>query len=156
MLHFIIIFSLCSLINVMFSTMKTIIMYRNNKFSSSLANAISYGFYTVIVVLMAGDMPLLLKIVIVSVTNFVGVWISMIILDKFRKDRLWKVEVTIPNEYVFEVKKDIRDISYSMIKIDNKYTLFNFYCPTQTDSLKVKEIVNKYHAKYFVSESKIL
>jgi hypothetical protein len=94
----ILIFTVCSLINVMLNTVKTIIMYRNEKLSSSLINAITYGFYTIIVVLMAGDMDLWLKIILTAGTNFVGVWASMAILDRFKKDKLWKVEATVSDK----------------------------------------------------------
>jgi hypothetical protein len=37
-----------------------------------------------------------------------------------------------------------------------KYTLFNFYCATQKESAKVRDILAQYEVKYFVSESKTL
>lgn len=152
----IIIFTICSLVNVMLNTIKTIIMYKNEKISSSVINAITYGFYTVVVVLMAGDMALWVKVVLTATTNFFGVYLSMMILDRLRKDKLWKVEATIPTKYAEAVHFDLKSVPHSFIKISEKYTLFNFYCATQKDSTRVKDIINQYDAKYFVSESKNL
>jgi hypothetical protein len=153
----ILIFTVCSLINVMLNTVKTIIMYRNEKLSSSLINAITYGFYTIIVVLMAGDMDLWLKIILTAGTNFVGVWASMAILDRFKKDKLWKVEATVSD-------KDFKENAelFNLIKVPHNYIdieggkIVNFYCATQKQSLLVKDLLTECNAKYFVSESKSL
>lgn len=159
MLKFIIIFTLCSLVNVMLNTVKTIVMYRNDKMSSALINAITYGFYTIVVVLMAGDMALWLKVIITAATNFVGVWLSMLILEKIRKDKLWCVECTVKAEFSQELASNLENcgIPFSIIAInDNARDLFKIYCNTQADSANVKGLLNLYGAKYFVSESKTL
>lgn len=152
----IIIFAVCSLVNVMFNTVKTIIMYRNEKMSSAVVNAITYGFYTVVVVLMAGDMALWLKVLLTAATNFVGVWLSMLILEKLRKDKLWKIETTVPTQFVNAIEIDLADVPHSRIPIDDKHTLYYFYCATQDESVQVKHMIDVYGAKYFVSESKTL
>ena len=74
-----------------------------------------------------------------------------------RKDKLWKIEVTIPKaeqeKMLAECAK--KQLSYNYIDIQ-KYVLFNFYCPTQKDSIKIRELLKDFNAKYFVNESKIL
>lgn len=159
MMTTIIIFTICSLINVMLSTVKTIVMYKKNILSSAFVNAITYGFYTVIVVLMAGgEMPLGWKILLTALTNFVGVALSMMIMRKLEKDKLWKVEATV----IYIRKDDVCDmlnkakVPYNYIDGVGKYTLFNIFCSTQQQSAAVKEILKAYEAKYFVSESKTL
>lgn len=159
MMTTIIVFTICSLINVMLSTVKTIVMYKKNILSSALVNAITYGFYTVIVVLMAGgEMPLGWKILLTALTNFVGVALSMMIMRKLEKDKLWKVEATV----IYIRKDDVCDmlnkakVPYNYIDGVGKYTLFNIFCSTQQQSAAVKEILKAYDAKYFVSESKTL
>ena len=159
MMTTIIIFTICSLINVMLSTIKTIVMYKKNIRSSALVNAVTYGFYTVIVVLMAGgEMPLGWKILLTALTNFIGVALSMMIMKKLEKDKLWKVEATV----IYIRKEDVCDmlnkakVPYNYIDGVGKYTLFNIFCSTQQQSTAVKEILKAYEAKYFVSESKTL
>ena len=119
----IIIFSVCSLLNVMLNTAKTIIMYKKQKLSSSVINAVTYGFYTVVVVLMAGEMPLIWKIGLTAITNFIGVWISMVILQKIEKDKLWKVEATITRQD-FDDNKTILE----GIKVPHNYIDIGKYC----------------------------
>ena len=159
MMTTIIIFTICSLINVMLSTIKTIVMYKKNILSSALVNAVTYGFYTIIVVLMAGgEMPLGWKILLTALTNFVGVALSMMIMRKLEKDKLWKVEATV----IYIRKDDVCEmlnkakVPYNYIDGVGKYTLFNIFCSTQKQSAAVKEILKAYEAKYFVSDSKTL
>lgn len=159
MMTTIIIFTICSLINVMLNTVKTIVMYKKNILSSAFVNAVTYGFYTVIVVLMAGgEIPLGWKILLTALTNFIGVALSMMIMRKLEKDKLWKVEATV----IYIRKEDVCDmlnkakVPYNYIDGVGKYTLFNIFCSTQKQSAAVKEILKAYEAKYFVSESKTL
>lgn len=158
MFQFIIIFAAASFINVMLNTIKTIIMYRNEKFSSSLINAITYSVYCVVVVLMAGDMPLWVKMVITAGTNFVGVWLSMCIMDRFHKDQLWEVRATVRDMVAISVNRALRgaNIPFTCIPCSDNHSVFNIYCATQKDSAAVREILRLYNAKYFVSEGKIL
>ena len=90
------------------------------------------------------------------ITNIIGVYASLWIMEKFTKDKLWKIELTIPTEALEEVDKKLVHIPHSYIRLSDKHTVFNFYCATQKESAEVKEIVNDYNAKYFVAESKIL
>lgn len=158
MMTTLIIFTICSLVNVMLNTVKTIVMYKKNVLSSAFINAVTYGFYTVIVVLMAGEMPLVWKILLTAFTNFVGVAFSMMIMNKLEKDKLWKVEATV----IYKRKDDVcamlnkAKVPYNYIEGVGRYTLFNIFCSTQKQSSAVKEILKAYEAKYFVSESKTL
>ena len=99
---------------------------------------------------------MLWKAVIVGLCNLIGVYVVKYFEEKARKDKLWKVEVTVPREYAPNVHRELQYIPHNSIFIDSKYILFNIYCESQKESTSVKEIVNKYNAKYFVSESKNL
>lgn len=159
MLKFVLIFTVCSLINVMLNTVKTIIMYRNDKLSSAFINSITYGFYVILVVLMAGEMPLWVKVVITAGTNFVGVWLSMCIMDRFHKDKLWEVRATSSVEDGVEIEKMLINakIGYTKLQtVDRMRAVFNIYCPDQQTSAAVRQILNRFHVKYFVSETKSL
>ena len=112
---------------------------------------------TVVVVFMSADgLGLFWKAVIIGLANLIGVYAVKWFEEKARKDKLWKVEMTIPTEYLVAVDFDLRSVPHSYIRLSDKHTLFNFYCATQEESRKVKEIANQYGAKYFVAESKVL
>lgn len=153
----ILLFALCTAVNVILSTIKSILTVNGGKVSASLINAITYGFYSYVIVLTSADgMPIWLKMAITAVCNFVGVYLVKLIEEKARKDKLWKVELTVPTKYTNTIDFDLHDVPHSYIELSDKHTLFNFYCATQKESAKVKAIANQYEAKYFVAESKNL
>lgn len=153
----ILLFALCTAVNVILSTIKSILTVNGGKISASLINAITYGFYSYVIVLTSADgMPIWLKMAITAVCNFVGVYFVKWIEEKARKDKLWKVELTVPTRYTTTIDFDLHDVPHSYIELSDKHTLFNFYCATQKESAKVKAIANQYEAKYFVAESKNL
>lgn len=153
----ILLFALCTAVNVILSTIKSILTINGGKVSASLINAITYGFYSYVIVLTSADgMPIWLKMAITAVCNLIGVYLVKLIEEKARKDRLWKVELTVPTKYTNTIDFDLHDVPHSYIELSDKHTLFNFYCATQKESAKVKAIANQYEAKYFVAESKNL
>lgn len=147
------IFSLCTLVNVMLSTCKSVLTVKASRRTAAIINAISYGFYTIVLKQITGA-PLLISFTVTLVANLIGVYSSLWILDKTKKDKLWKIEVTIPKEYTNTVHFELKEVPHSYIEGIGKYTLFNFYCESQKESCKVKEIIVKYDAKYFISEAK--
>ena len=153
----ILLFALCTAVNVILSTIKSILTVKGGKFSASFINAITYGFYSYVIVLTSADgIPIWVKMAITAICNFVGVYLVKWIEEKARKDRLWKVELTVPTKYTNTIDFDLHDVPHSYIELSDKHTLFNFYCATQKESAKVKAIANQYEAKYFVAESKNL
>lgn len=151
----ILLFALCTAVNVILSTIKSILTVKGGKLSASFINALTYGFYSYVIVLTSADgMPIWLKMAITAVCNFIGVYLVKWIEEKARKDKLWKVELTVPTKYTAIIDFDLHDVPHSYIKLSDKHTLFNFYCATQKESAKVKSIANQYEAKYFVAESK--
>ena len=150
-------FALCTAVNVILSTIKSILTVKGGKLSASFINALTYGFYSYVIVLTSADgMPIWLKMAITAICNFIGVYLVKWIEEKARKDKLWKVELTVPTKYTNTIDFDLHDVPHSYIELSDKHTLFNFYCATQKESAKVKAIANQYEAKYFVAESKNL
>jgi uncharacterized protein YebE (UPF0316 family) len=153
-----IIFIIASIINVIMQTVKSVVTIKCGKTSSALVNAVAYGFYTWMVVLTVCDLDLWAKIIITALTNFVGVYVVKLIEEKARKDKLWKVEATVLRGWTNELHRDLveAEIPHNYLENVGKYTLFNIYSSSQKQSAKAKEIMAKYDAKYFVSESKVL
>lgn len=148
------IFFLLQFINVVLSTMKTVLTVKASKHVAMLINTVTYTFYSGVVKLMTGQ-DMFIVLAVTFITNIIGVYIAMFILDKSKKDVLWKIEVTVGSDVAEELHDKMTDVPHSYIAV-GKNTLFNFYCATQKESARVKEIVNEYNAKYFVAESKML
>jgi uncharacterized protein YebE (UPF0316 family) len=153
-----ILFIVMNVVNVVIQTIKSIATIKCGKTVAAIVNAVAYGLYTYIIVLTNCDLPLLAKCLIVASANFVGVWVVKYFEEKARKDKLWKVEATVRSSLVEPLHLALKDcgIDHNYIEGVGQYTIFNIYCPTQTVSTEVRELLEQSKVKYFVSESKTL
>lgn len=151
-----VLFIVLNILNVILSTVKSLVTINGGKLAAAAMNAITFFVYTYVLIYTNSDLPMFTKACVVAICNFIGVYIVKLIEEKIRKDKLWKVEATVPTEFLTAVDFDLKEIPHSYIKLSEKHTLFNFYCATKKESMKVKDIIDQYGAKYFVAESKIL
>lgn len=152
----IIIFFVLQLLNVILGTMRSVLTVKASKHVSAIFNAVSYTFYSGIVKLMTNQ-SMLIVLTATFVTNIIGVYVANFILEKCRKDRLWKIEATFVHteNFIRNLKTwaEVNKVSYSYIDIKNYY-IVNFYAPTQKDTDIIRSFVYKFKGKYFISESK--
>lgn len=151
-MQLLIVFIILSIINVIFSTIRSLTTIKSGKTVASLISGGYFAFYNIVLIYTVMDFPIWQKCIITFVCNVIGVFVVKLIEEKMRKDKMWKVEVTIPTEYYEEVDFDLREVPHSYIKISEKHTLFNFYCNTQKETKKVTDICKQYNAKFFASE----
>lgn len=143
--------------NVIIQTIKSIATIKCKPMSAAVINAVAYGLYTVVLVYMVCDLPLWAKVVVVGGANLIGVYLVKIFEEKGRKDKLWAIRFTVKDNEREEVINKLKEKEIShYYHIVGNHTVFETFCNSQKETLKVKEIVNQYGAKYFVAESKIL
>ena len=135
------IFIALNAVNVILQTVKSICTIKCGKTAAAAINALCYGLYTVVIVYTVCDLPLLAKVFIVAGCNFVGVWVVKFIEQKMRKDRLWKIEVTIHTGDAGLFDWELDKIPHGMIKLSDKHTLFNIYCENQGQTNAVKDMI---------------
>lgn len=147
-----------NILNVIIQTIKSIVTIKCNKWIAAVVNAIAYGLYTYIIVLTAADLDLGFKIAVTAGANLIGVFIVKWVEEKKRKDKLWKVEATVPYSKYETVDFNLTNLylPHNYILLGEKYAIFNIYCATQKDSEFAKKVLDEFNAKYFVSETKIL
>ena len=149
----IIIFTVCSLVNVILSTMKTILTVRSTKVVASIINAVTYGFYAIVVKQLA-SLDLTVTVIVTIATNLIGVYLSMWLMDKMKKDCLWKISVTTKDKSIIK-KIENFDIEYTLSPIQYKketYYSIEIFSKNQKDSTIIKNILNEYKVKYNVTE----
>lgn len=151
------IFIVLNISNVVIQTIKSLCTLKCGKLAAALINAFAYGFYTIVTVYTLCDLPLAVKAIVVAMCNLIGVYAVKFVEEKMRKDKLWKVEATIQtnNFAAFYNELELTKLPFNYIDI-RKYVLVNVYCATQAESAQAKILLDKYNAKYFVSESKNL
>lgn len=153
-----IIFIVLNVVNVVMQTVKSIATLKCGKVVASLINAITYGLYTVVIVYMVCELPLWLKALIIGLANLFGVYFVKLFEEKVRKDKLWKVECNINSENFTQFYDTIQGIGipFNFNPTNNGYITVNLFCETQKESHTIKEILNKFDIKYFVTETKTL
>ncbi len=156
--EFLIVFIVLSIINVVFSTIRSIVTINGGKWIASLLSGGYFAFYNIVMLYTVADFPMWQKCIITFVCNVIGVYLVKWGEEKARKDKLWKVEATVNTmEEAQEIIAFLKDKNIPCNYIDiNRYVLINCYCVTQKQSAGVKYILDGYNAKYFVSESKTL
>lgn len=149
-----ILFFTLQLINVILQTIKSIITITGTKQQASICNAITYGFYTIIVQQMA-TLPLPMTVTVTIITNYIGVYISKFIMDKTRKINLWKISVTAhnPNKLIERFKPFGIQYKVNPIQYKNKtYYDVTLYSYKKEDSKIIKDILSTFNYKYNVTE----
>lgn len=158
MMKLILLFIGATMLNVILSTIKSLCTVKSGAFMASLMNAVCYGFYTYIIVLTNADgVSTWAKMAITAGCNFIGVYIVKLIEKALRKDRMWKIETTFQKADKSKIEDEAikAGLPYNYIEL-GKHIAFNFYCQTQEDSKFVKNLIENFNGKYFVSESQIL
>lgn len=156
-MNLLLIFIALSIVNVIFSTIKSIVTIKSGPWVASIVSALYYGYYNIVLIYTVADFPLWQKVVVTAGCNLVGVFIVKYGEERARKDKLWKVEATISPMRFDPLVKKLKEYDLSFNYIDvGKYVIFNIYCATQAESAKVKTLLNVVEAKYFVAESKNL
>ena len=122
------IFCICSLINVILSTLKTLIMVNAGEKMSILINAVCYGFYTLVVKQLSA-VDYMTAVVVTILANIIGVWISYRIMDLFKKDKVWRITVTLKSAKEFEFcekKLQKYNIAYTPISATRSLDIYSY------------------------------
>ena len=120
---------------------------------ATIINAITYGFYAIVVKQLA-SLDLITTVTVTIVTNIIGVYVSMWLLEKTKKDCLWKISVTTKDNTLVE-KLEKFSISYVMNPVQyKKQTYYNIdvFSENQKDSSIIENILKEYKVKYNITE----
>lgn len=156
-MQLLIFFIFINIINVVLQTWRSLVTNKGGKWSAALVNALTYGVYTVLLVYMSCDLSLATKVAVTAAANLVGVFVVKLVEEKGRKDKLWKIEMTVLNCFGMAMSCDLRDAGIDFYTVTHgDWRMFYCFAPTQKESEKVKAIGKGYDAKFFVSETKNL
>ena len=151
MVNVIVVFCICSLVNVILSTLKTLIMVNAGRGSAIIINAVCYGFYTLVVKQLT-SVDYVTAVTVTILANIVGVWVSYKIMDLFKKDRLWRITVTLKNKKALdECKKNLEKYNIGFTPIKDSLSI-DIYSYNQKESAIIKTILANYDYKYFIQE----
>lgn len=152
--RFIIIFSLLSLVNVVFATFKSLVTIKGGKWAAALSNAGYFAFYNIMLVFTVADFPMWVKCIITFGSNLIGVLLVKFIEEKSAKEKLWKFEATFTKDNLEVIDHLLKGIPHNYIEV-GKWVIFNVYCTNCGQSKYTTEVCKLYHGKYFVTETKM-
>lgn len=156
--QFVTLYLVLQVIYVILNTVTNIAKIKCSKLIASFTSAICYGFYVIVVVATASNQPIWVKMLLTAVTNIVGVYCGMLVMEKLRKDKLWKIEATVKSENVHNLHDLLakNNISHNYIILDgNTEAVFNIYSKNQKESEKIRKLLNDVSAKYIIHESSL-
>lgn len=154
-MNILLLFTILTIVNVVFSTIKSIATVKSSPLTASVISAVYYGFYCIVVIYTVSDFSLFWKVFITFACNFVGVYAVKWFEARSRKDKLWCIQTTIPEQYTEDFHADLKEADIPHNWVDNlgKYSLFYIYSYTQKDTEKIKPLIERYEGRYFVAES---
>lgn len=155
-MNLLLLFILLNIANVILQTAKSICTVKCGKLVAAFANAIAYGLYTVVIVYTVCDLSLWLKIIVVALANFVGVYVVKAIEQKMEKEKLWKIEMAIPiaNHDAQDIHHtlELREIPNNWITLGS-WNIFNCYCMTKHQTKICQSIAKDLHGKISAYQS---
>ena len=144
------------LVNVVLSTMRSILTVKASKHVAAIMNAISYTFYSAVVKLITSQ-DMYVVCAVTFVTNIIGVYIANWVLEKVKRDKLWRISATVKGRK----KVDAMGKSLGEYNIDYNVTLcedcedkfiFDIFSYSQGESVLIKEVLTNYKVKYCIME----
>ena len=153
----IIVFSIITLINVILSTAKSILTVKSSRKVAAWINAISYGFYAMVVKQMS-TVSVEVVVIVTVIANLIGVYFSMWLLDKFKKDVFWKITIIPENSAFQSIRKELveNELGFNEYEVNTKYgdqKALDVFSENQESSKKIKEILKRNgRVKYHISE----
>lgn len=153
MINIILAFVVAQFVNVVLSTLKSVITIKGGKNWAALTNAIAYAFNTIVVKSLV-DVNMLTAIIVTVITNLVGVYFGLWIIEKLRKDQLWKISVTVPAEQITNFKHELLDNKINFITYKttwDKYLVVDIFSKTKEESKTIKNVFKSFDVKYTIS-----
>jgi uncharacterized protein YebE (UPF0316 family) len=156
-MNLLLIFTILTILNVILSTIKSILVVKGGKWISSISSAIYYGYYNIVLIYTVAEFPMWQKCIITAAANIIGVFIVKLLEEKSEKTKIWKIEVTVKNSNDIQSLREFLlkyDIGYNSVGA-GKYTVFNIYSKDKQESHNIRLFMKSLQsAKYFVSENR--
>ena len=149
------IFVTIQMVNVVISTVKSILTVNGSKMTAAVVNSVSYTFANVVTKMLT-QQPFEVIIVTTMVTNMVGVYAAKWLMEKTRKERLWTVMATLrsSNKDAVEELLQMRGIQYTLIPAENDRWFANIFSHSKAESALIREILQKWDIKHTIVENR--
>lgn len=152
-------FTILNFIVVLVGTLRSLITIKGGKWSASIANAIYFGYNTIIIFITATyEIPLSLKVISVAIVNLIGVFAIKLGEEKMQKEKMWIFNATakVNNTELLRVVELLKQAEIKLVytKVTNTLYTMQIFSNSQKESEMIKSILDNYNIKYCAIETK--
>ena len=153
-------FIILQIVNVILSTIKSIVLSKGYKWGTIIANTIYFGIYTAVLKQLALIDDMFLLVVITMIANFFGTWVGFDILERIRKADLWIVKTVVKIDRIKDYKAALNEAGIKYISYQTTWdecTAVDIFSESRDESKIIKKILEQFDAKYsvYVSSKKL-
>lgn len=152
----IVLFIILQVVNVILSTIKSIVLIKGHKWATIIANTIYFGVYTAVLKQLTTIDNLWVLVGITMVANFVGTWIGIEVTEKLRKADLWTINTVVRSEYLKDYKKALNEANIKYISYQTTWdecSAVDIFSESRSDSKIIKAILERFSVKYSIHTS---
>ena len=149
-------FTITQIINVVVATFKSVITIKGGKLSAALLNGLSYAVNALVIKKITGISNEAILITLTFITNFVGVYASLWIMDKIKKDKMWVITAIIPEKQASNFEEDLRLhlITFSKLNYIGETRSYMLISNSKGQSTLINKIMKEYPSiQYTVSSN---
>lgn len=150
----VLVFAIIQVVNVILSTVRSILTVNGSKLTASLVSSISYTIGAIITK-MVTQQNFEVIIVVTFLTNLIGVYVAKLILEKTKKERIWTVTATLRPDTKDLVEDELlkRGVKFTLCPALNDRFLISIFSYSRGESTIVKEIMDKNQIKFTITEN---
>ena len=153
-------FIILQIVNVILSTIKSIVLSKGYKWGTIISNTIYFGIYTAVLKQLALIDDMFLLVVITMIANFFGTWVGFDILERIRKADLWIVKTVVTIDRIKDYKAALNEAGIKYISYQTTWdecTAVDIFSESRDESKTIKKILEQFDAKYsvYVSSKKL-
>ena len=149
-------FTVSQLINVLLSTIKSVILIKGTKLTATITNTISYTINVFIVALIGSVVTnVWLVCIITFITNLIGVYFSLWLIEKFRKDKVWEIKIMVSSSV--EINNIAENMKKKNIKlhVSKDYYFYNhvvsIYSRNKNESNYIYNYIKEHNLKEIIT-----
>ena len=150
-------FVILQFLNIIIATFKSVIIIKGTKLHAALLNAISYSLGIFITYYVSNEISIYYSIPITFVLNLIGVYLGLALLEKARKDQLWRISTTVKYDIVNDYIKELRQEGIQLMPYETgrkDFTVVDIFSNNKEETDKIRPIIKKYQVKYTIIKSK--
>lgn len=160
MLKLILTYAILQTLYVILNTISSIWKIKAGKLVASISSAVCYAVYVFVLIYTVANFSIWIKAGLVAITNFVGVWVSRIITDKLKRDKLWEIVATVSDREQarkIDITLQQYNIGFNNIQVNDSCNslVYHIYSKNQKESEVIKKVLKDSGAKYIIHEETV-